>query len=462
MIKRFFAFILIIFVILSFYGNCFAFADPLTVSMFGSAIYAYAQASGLSWIFGNGSTSESASEWIESKVNRWLGDRDLGQVIGDAVLSAQYGKLVIPYQIGVAINDFLHSIVDEYDLVPDNEINVYQGAIIGIPLSSMSRNYTKGSVPLTGGLEVVSYNDVPFSIDASHYSGGGLDLYYNYQKIGRFGLQSYYSYVYGWYPYLDGSDVYFGFFANKSTTTSKDGNRVDYQGSIKLPLSSSDVTGDISVLMNPDFEYPVYPDVGYQWQGTIDGAAVDTNLDDLIDLIDDLIPLNDLVIDGEIVNPVAPPTPAPTVAPDIPLSDVPWEGLNDLVGSAGEGIIDSVGEASQDITGAIEGVQEGVQGLTDTIVDALTAPEIQETTFDLRELFPFCIPFDIYHLLQKFDGQPVAPHVQLPFVIPSIGLNYSLDLDFSAWDSVAAILRGVQLIVYALGLAWATSKVIKW
>lgn len=80
----------------------------------------------------------------------------------------------------------------------------------------------------------------------------------------------------------------------------------------------------------------------------------------------------------------------------------------------------------------------------------------------MKGLFPFCIPFDIYNMLKALDASPTAPHVQLPFVIQSIGFSYLLDLDFSAFDPVAAIMRQMELICYGLALAWATSKVIKW
>lgn len=115
-------------------------------------------------------------------------------------------------------------------------------------------------------------------------------------------------------------------------------------------------------------------------------------------------------------------------------------------------------QTQQDISEHTESIKDSVEQVTQT-------PEMEELPrfkFDLREFFPFCIPFDIYRLLQKFDGTPTAPHVQLPIVIDSIGFNYILDLDFSVFDPVAQVMRTVEFIVFALALAWATSKVIKW
>lgn len=110
-------------------------------------------------------------------------------------------------------------------------------------------------------------------------------------------------------------------------------------------------------------------------------------------------------------------------------------------------------------------INQNTSSIKETIENATKTPtteELPDFKFDLRELFPFCIPFDIYRLLSSFDAEPQAPHVQIPVVIESIGFSYNLDLDFSAWDPVAQAMRTAELIVYAIALAWATGKVIKW
>ena len=94
---------------------------------------------------------------------------------------------------------------------------------------------------------------------------------------------------------------------------------------------------------------------------------------------------------------------------------------------------------------------------------ALTDAEIQEalkaaTTIDLRSIFPFCIPFDLYTILLIFDTgeNRKAPHIH--FVFP--GTNWTIDVDMSVFDDVAGILRVLELILFIVGLAVATRKLI--
>lgn len=115
-------------------------------------------------------------------------------------------------------------------------------------------------------------------------------------------------------------------------------------------------------------------------------------------------------------------------------------------------------QQQQQINQSTQSIKDSIEQITETP----TSEDLPDFKFDLRELFPFCIPFDIYRLLSSFDAEPEAPHVQLPIVIDSINFRYNLDLDFSSWNPVAQAMRTAELIVYAIGLAWATGKVIKW
>ena len=266
----------------------------------------------------------------------------------------------------------------------------------------------------------------------------------------------------------------------------------------------------ISTVQTQDFEWPseyslptvLNPDK--EWTGLIGGEShPDINLDQLIDSIFQDVADNNISVDGEIIDVPVPPGPIPTWTPVDDVIDG-INGLGEVLDGIGNDIgdisghLDDIGDQIDDMTGAIEGVQEGIQTqtgvisgaieqatqdvvdaigeqtvaldetLTETaagvqdIAEALQPGEIEPKKFDLRRLFPFCIPFDIHNLLQKFNATPVAPHVQLPFVIQSLGFSYTFDLDFSAFDPVAQAMRTVEFIVFAIGLAWATSKVIKW
>lgn len=79
--------------------------------------------------------------------------------------------------------------------------------------------------------------------------------------------------------------------------------------------------------------------------------------------------------------------------------------------------------------------------------------------FDWTRVFPFCIPFDLVAIWQKFDVEPQAPAAEYRFYVPGL-IDYTLDLDLSVFDPLAEVLRTVELIALIFGLALATRKII--
>jgi len=122
-------------------------------------------------------------------------------------------------------------------------------------------------------------------------------------------------------------------------------------------------------------------------------------------------------------------------------------------------------DITQTITDTQTQTQEKLEDITQTIEDATSVPD--QTSWDkvkkdLHGVFPFCIPWDIYGMLNAFNAEPRAPYFEYPFKIPRINLDYTLELDFKDFDPVAQTLRTVELIAFCVGLAILTSKVIRW
>lgn len=120
-----------------------------------------------------------------------------------------------------------------------------------------------------------------------------------------------------------------------------------------------------------------------------------------------------------------------------------------------------------------------VSGVTDIIIDNALAgtldASIEETadlppvvppeavgdyTIDLTSFFPFCIPFDVYDAITLFSAEPVAPN--MPLYMTWRGTQYGFDIDLSSFDSLAAILRRMEIILFIVGLAAVTRRYIKW
>lgn len=79
----------------------------------------------------------------------------------------------------------------------------------------------------------------------------------------------------------------------------------------------------------------------------------------------------------------------------------------------------------------------------------------------LQEVFPFCLPFDIYHMLQKLSANPVAPKYDVNWHIPIVNTNLQFTVDLSGYNSVASTLRTMELIAFCIGLAVVTRQIIR-
>lgn len=90
------------------------------------------------------------------------------------------------------------------------------------------------------------------------------------------------------------------------------------------------------------------------------------------------------------------------------------------------------------------------EDITD-MTDMMTTPE-------LKSVFPFCIPWDLYNLFLIFDTgeNRRAPHIVFTFP----GTDWNVDVDLAQFDPVAALLRLLELIAFIAGLAVATRALI--
>ena len=98
----------------------------------------------------------------------------------------------------------------------------------------------------------------------------------------------------------------------------------------------------------------------------------------------------------------------------------------------------------------------------DTQPDSPGAPstDIGKFQIDLKDFFPFCIPFDLYRFIEILCAEPEAPVFHWEFNV--FGELHSLDVDLSPWNSHAQLFRDAQVGLFIMGLLWITRKFIKW
>ena len=407
-----------------------AIGDPMTLTQISGLAYALGSSFGLDFNM-SGVTPEGTNRYMENEINKWLGGSSIIEKFGAETARIAAGKLIIPSILYNGIKEFISNFVDENNINTSEKNIVYANG--GNQFYALA-NITNSSGKQASAWSVYNISTGETRIVTTGYFG-------TWQTPVNDGIAIVSGQVVGrWHS--DGNPNMTVFLAYASGTT--------------MESVGASLNGEIpETVLNPD----------EQWTGTIGGQDwPDTNLDQLIGQIYDDVADNNLDVEGEVGPIDPPPTPVPTVVPgDI---DGYWnrqseqlEGLGNDIGDI-SGKLDDLGQQAGNISDALEGVNQGIQSqtgvisgaldqaaqdvvdaigeqtgvldesLTQTaegvqeIADTLQPGEIEPQQFDLRRLFPFCIPFDIHNLLQKFNAEPVAPHVQLPFVIQSIGFSY--------------------------------------
>ena len=75
---------------------------------------------------------------------------------------------------------------------------------------------------------------------------------------------------------------------------------------------------------------------------------------------------------------------------------------------------------------------------------------------NLKDKFPFCIPFDIYDLITGLVAEREAPVITCPVDVS----GNTVTVDLSEFDSVAELLRLLELVLFIIGLAVSTRYLI--
>lgn len=138
----------------------------------------------------------------------------------------------------------------------------------------------------------------------------------------------------------------------------------------------------------------------------------------------------------------------------------PWGATyNDVVG----GIIPDdwsqgkEGEAGIDYEGT-DTVEEQIDDTGET--EVISSDPAEYAVSGLTSVFPFCIPFDVYAFVSALAAEPEAPSFTWRFYVPNI-CDETIEIDLSAFDAVARILRTIELLLFCVGLALETRKIIR-
>ena len=103
----------------------------------------------------------------------------------------------------------------------------------------------------------------------------------------------------------------------------------------------------------------------------------------------------------------------------------------------------------------------------DTTVPTFDLPDISgdwngtsSYEVNIRDLFPFCIPFDVLDICKLFAAEPVAPAFEIPIKSEAYGIDETVEFDLSPFDGVASTVRTLEKVAFLVGLALVTKNLL--
>lgn len=319
----------------------YAYADGLTLEMVSSAAYAVAQNYGIIFNYNNGN-GDSAKTWIKNEVNSYLAGRSISEVFGAEAIRLNAGKLIVPGLVYAGLKNMWEQYIYEKSISSSGLTDITQGyTSFGVELGVINQN----------GYFSVESNPSPFDATCT----------LSYYKNGIFSHNGFYSApvsgyhnnsVNGVQTVVDG-DRYRNWVWFSGINSSNSPVTFRFSWYPGMTVANYPYYGALKIGLNEDYGFPEVSDYGsVNWEGTI-GDGADTNLEDLMQDIFDDVGINDLVVDGEIVEPG--PGPVPTPVPSYPPADDILPGINTGI-EIGNDII--AGQAAQ--TGVItQGLEVG-------------------------------------------------------------------------------------------------------
>lgn len=106
-----------------------------------------------------------------------------------------------------------------------------------------------------------------------------------------------------------------------------------------------------------------------------------------------------------------------------------------------------VGAHSAELEGSIE------------IADSIGSPTLDNYSLDLKNFFPFCIPFDLRDMLKLIKSAPAPVSVEWTFDFGDLGTQV-LEIDLQEFNALAQTLRSMELLAFCVGLALATKRLL--
>lgn len=101
-----------------------------------------------------------------------------------------------------------------------------------------------------------------------------------------------------------------------------------------------------------------------------------------------------------------------------------------------------------------------ILGLLAKMFEGFDLAGVTEQLNELKNHFPFSIPWDVLAIITLFVGEPVTPVVNFPLVVGDTQIC-TIDIDMTPYEDVAEISRKASLLLFAVGLALTSREYLK-
>lgn len=162
--------------------------------------------------------------------------------------------------------------------------------------------------------------------------------------------------------------------------------------------------------------------------------------------------------------------------------------VDDVINKVGalQGIADGIRVKIGDVVGSIDQVTDQIRSKTQTQVTDVDASDDateaendktntgRDTTLPknpsmpdmkvppaITKKFPFSIPWDLYNAVTVLASPGEAPSWQTHIQNSTIGLDYTMKIDLSQFNALAAVMRWGLSLLFIIGLILVTTKLIK-
>lgn len=118
---------------------------------------------------------------------------------------------------------------------------------------------------------------------------------------------------------------------------------------------------------------------------------------------------------------------------------------------------DNVTDAVNEQTGVIGSIAQWLSNVfAEPSVSFNMSPLMQ---FNIKDKFPFCLPFDLAYIISNLSSNAEIPKFQLKFPGPK-NESVEYEMNFEMFEPVAVILRSLIVLSYVIGLVLISRKLI--